>query len=303
MGGINASKLNPAAASGSDEITIATVRVWFEKAAPRWPKPDDDVLAPIARACNQERQRQAMLKVARTKRGEMLESLRKAIQRTYTGAEKILHELPKLIKATENRMQDTTTVIEDLLTQSSADHHELRALATVWAQEDAEAVEALLQLQQALKRVQPFIKPRRKQGGQRTDWNDFAMRIATDLLLVLQRCGLKRTTVPLIRLLQPIIDAVFGGMPSKNAVAGVLRRWTTEAGSTRSGSTRSEAELKAVLGRPRLKFSPEDEARIVEAQKAAPRGTVRLRRAGFSRSQRDQAIDAWQKRLRRALED
>ncbi len=209
---------------GCEEITIATLRGWLEKAAPRWPKPDDDVLAPIMLACNREKQRQTILKGVRAEREKMLESSRKAVQRARTGMKMVQNELPALRNIIETRMQDTADVTRD-----SADRQS--GVIAVWAREDAEAIEALSQLERALKRAQPFFEPRCQQGGQPNDWDDFATQIAVHLQVVLIQNGLHASFTkadgPLVRLLQPIMGFVFGVTPpTKAAIAGVLKRRT-----------------------------------------------------------------------------
>ncbi len=243
-----------AAGEGCDEITIATLRGWFEEHARHWPEPDDDVLAPIMLACNWEKQRQAMLKGVRAEPKEMLDS--EAVQRARTGANMLQNELPALLNVIETRRQNTADVIEEQRTRDSADRQS--APWALWRREDDEAVEALSQLERALRHAQPFLEPRRQRGGQPNDWDEFATQIAVYLWAVLIQNGLRASFTkaegPLVRLLQSIIGFVFGiTPPTKAAIAGVLKRRMAQGGQDGRDATKrwraQEERMKAAIKR------------------------------------------------------
>jgi hypothetical protein len=230
MGETDSAKAAPAADAGRAEITIAAVRALIAQAAPRWPELEDDVLAPIARACNQEMRRQAVQAVMQAGHGEALRSLRGAIQRAHTGAQTVLDEIPGLMKAIETRMRDTDTVIECQLrlAADSTDNSELCAVAAAWSRQDAEQYEALLQAQRALKRLRPYLESPRQQGGQPAPWATFVERIAVHLQMALKHRGVEVSLVkdngPLARVLELLVGAVFRDAVSASAIASGLKR-------------------------------------------------------------------------------
>jgi hypothetical protein len=235
MGEIVSATAAPAADAGRAEITIAAVRALIAQAAPRWPELEEGVLEPVVRACNQEKQRQAVQAVVEAERGEAQRSLRGGIQRAHTGAQMILDEIPGLMKAIERRMRDTETVIEGRLRLSagSTDHSKVCAVVAAWLREDGQQYKALLQARRALTRLRPYLESPRSQGGQPAPWAAFVGRIAAHLQMALEQRGVEasfKDEGPFSRVLEALLGPIFPGPVTVSAISGVLKRRKAKRG-------------------------------------------------------------------------
>ncbi len=178
------------------EITAAMVQGWIAEFAPRWPVLDENALREIAEACTRAHKEQATRAALPRDYQDRLHNLRASIKDTRDGVDMILRELPSLWQEAEGF--------------------------------SPAAIEALEQVERALRRLRPFLVARPR-GGQPNAWGPLAEFIADHLRLALHdhrvRASQTNEVGPLARVVAAAVNAVFGkDITTARAIANVLRR-------------------------------------------------------------------------------